>query len=89
MGNYTAVERLKEVKPMQYSLTERPRAVSNLSFDFEQGKFVSVSKSTKQVYLSFETKNISSQFRSRLSSSVSVLISGNENLYQFRSRLSE
>ena len=49
MGNYTAVEKLKEVKPMQYSLTERPKAVSKLSFDFEQGKFVSVSKSTKQV----------------------------------------
>ena len=89
MGNYTAVERLKEVKPMQYSLTERPRAVSNLSFNFEQGKFISVTKSTNQVYLSFGTKDILSQFRSRLSSSVSVLISGNENLYQFRSRLSK
>ena len=53
MGNYTAVERLKEVKPMQYSLTERPRAVSNLSFDFEQGKFVSVSRSTKVVQSQF------------------------------------
>ena len=53
MGNYTAVERLKEVKPMQYSLTERPRAISNLSFDFEQGKFVSVSKSTEVVQSQF------------------------------------